>query len=105
VLAQHTARRTREIGIRMALGATSRQILSMVLSLGVKQIVVGLVLGLVGATTLTHLMSGMLLDISPTDPLVFGAVSAVLVGVGLFACWPPARGAAALPPTEALRQD
>jgi ABC-type antimicrobial peptide transport system permease subunit len=89
----------------MALGATSRQILRMILSIGARQLVIGLAVGLVGAVAITRLMTDLLLGISPNDPIVFTAVPAVLLAVGLLACWLPARRAAALPPTEALRED
>jgi predicted permease len=107
VIAQATARRTREIGIRIALGATSARILQLVLSRGVIQIVTGLVLGLGGAFGATQVLAkgGILMGVSPNDPLVFVAIAMVLVVVGVFACWLPARRAAALEPNEALRQD
>ncbi|HEY0946458.1 MAG TPA: FtsX-like permease family protein, partial [Opitutaceae bacterium] len=105
VVAQSTARRTREIGIRMALGATAGRMVRLVLSRGVAQLGVGLVLGLGGAFAATRLMDGMLGLVSPADPLVFGSVIALLAGIGVFACWLPARRAAQVAPTEALRSE
>jgi putative ABC transport system permease protein len=105
VVAQATTRRTREIGIRMALGATARSILGIMLVRGVKQLGLGLVLGLAGALAATRLMKGLLVRVSPQDPAVFTAVAALLVAIGLFACWLPARRAAALHPVQALREE
>ena len=107
VVAQATARRTREIGIRMALGATAGRIMQLVLSRGLRQLGLGLVLGFGGAAGATHIMSkgGLLVRVSPNDPLVFGAIAIVLLTIGLFACWLPARRAAALHPVAALRHE
>jgi predicted permease len=105
VVAQATAQRTREIGIRMALGATARGILAIMLSLGLKQLSAGLVIGLAGALATTRLMKDLLMQVSPQDPMVLAAVAALLVTVGLFACWLPARRAAALHPVQALRDE
>ena len=105
VVAQATVRRTREIGIRMAMGATSRSILGLVVGRGVKQLAAGLVLGLAGALAVTRLMRELLFGVSPQDPIVFGTVTAIIGLVGLAACWLPARRAAHLPPLEALRHD
>ena len=103
VVAQATARRTREIGIRMALGATSRNVLRLVVAGGVKQLASGLVLGLAAALVVTRSMRDLLFSVSPNDPVVFGAVIAIVSVVGLAACWFPARRAANLLPLEALR--
>jgi predicted permease len=105
VVAQTTARRTREIGIRMAMGATARSILGLVVGRGVKQLAAGLVLGLAAALAVTRLMGELLFGVSPQDPIVFGTVVAVISLVGLTACWVPARRAAHLPPLEALRHE
>jgi ABC-type antimicrobial peptide transport system permease subunit len=105
VVAQTTARRTREIGIRMAMGATARSILGLVVGRGVKQLAAGLVLGLGAALLVTRLMGELLVGVSPQDPVVFGTVVAVISVVGLVACWVPARRAAHLPPLEALRHE
>jgi predicted permease len=105
VVAQTTARRTREIGIRMAMGATSRSILGMVVGRGVKQLAAGVVLGLAVALVVTRLMRELLFGVSPQDLLVFGSVVTVITLVGLAACWFPARRAARLPPLDALRHE
>jgi len=105
VIAQATTRRTQEIGVRMALGATSGNILTLILSRGAVQLVAGLVLGLAAAFPAARLLSGLPLGVSSTDPVVFASVSALLTLVGLFACWLPARRAAALEPVVALRDE
>jgi predicted permease len=104
VVAQAAARRTREIGIRMALGSTERGILGLVLVRGVGQIAAGLILGLAGAVAATRLMRG-LPGVRPEDPAVFASVTGLLLGVGLLASWLPARRAASLHPVQALREE
>jgi len=105
VIAQTTTRRTQEIGVRMALGATSGNILRLILSRGAVQLAAGLALGLAAAFPAVRLMSGLPLRVSSTDPVVFSTVSLLLTLVGLFACWLPARRAAALQPVAALRDE
>ncbi len=107
VVSQSTARRTREIGIRMALGATTGGIARLVLSRGMIQLGIGLVLGLAGAFAATRLLKGVgfLIQTSPNDPLVFACTTLVLIGIGIFACWLPARRASRIDPTDALRTD
>jgi ABC-type antimicrobial peptide transport system permease subunit len=105
VMAQATTRRTQEIGVRMALGATSANILTLILSRGAVQLIVGLALGLAAAVPAARLMSGLPLRVSANDPVVFSTVSLLLTLVGLFACWLPARRAAALQPVVALRDE
>jgi predicted permease len=107
VVAQTTARRTREIGIRMALGATGAQIARLVLSRGFIQLGSGLVLGLGGAYAATHLLEevGFLMGVSARDPLVFGGIVVLLTIIGIAACWLPARRATKIAPTEALRTE
>lgn len=107
VVAQTTARRTREIGIRMALGATRGGILRLVVSRGIRQLLIGLAIGLVGAFLATKVLGkvGFLIGISPRDPFVFIGISVLLAVTGVFACWVPARRAAMLHPLAALREE
>ncbi|MBX3733769.1 MAG: ABC transporter permease [Verrucomicrobiae bacterium] len=105
IIAYAVTQRTREIGIRMALGASRRDVLGLVVSHGMKLAAVGLVLGLAGAFGLTRVLVRMLYEVKPTDPATFAGVSLVLLGVALFACWLPARRAARVDPMVALRSD
>jgi predicted permease len=99
------AMRTHEIGIRMAVGAESRQIFRMVLGEGLKLSLTGLAIGLVGALGLGQAISSLLFGVSPTDSLTFVSVSLLLITVGLAACCFPARRAMKVEPVAALRQD
>jgi len=92
----------------VALGATAAGIIRLVLSRGLTQLIIGLVLGLGGAAGATSLLakSGLLFrQVSPNDPLVFTGITALLIIIGVFACWLPARRAAALHPVKALRHE
>jgi predicted permease len=104
VIAQATTSRTQEIGVRMALGANARNIVALVMKRGLSQIVAGLGLGLAAAFPAARLIAN-LIGVSPADPAVFIAVSLLLAAVGLFACWLPARRAAALDPVKAIRYE
>jgi ABC-type antimicrobial peptide transport system permease subunit len=97
--------RTREIGIRMALGGTPRDVLSLVLRQGVGMVIAGLGLGLLAAWGLTRLMGRLLIGVSPSDPLTYATVAIVLSGVALLACWIPARRATRVDPGIALRYE
>ena len=103
VIAHATGSRTQEIGVRMALGADSRNILVLIMKRGLWQIAAGLVLGLGAAFPVTRIMASLPIGVSPSDPAVFVTVASVLVAVGLFACWLPARKAASLDPVKAIR--
>ena len=105
VLAQATSRRTQEIGVRIALGASIRNIMLLVMRRGLWQIAAGLALGLAAAFPAVRLMASLPIGVSPTDPSVFLAVAAVLAAVGLVACWIPARRAATLDPVQAIRYE
>jgi putative ABC transport system permease protein len=89
----------------MALGATARGIERLVVKRGLKQLALGTMLGIAIALALTRLMGELLYGVSPSDPVVFGSVVAIIAFVGLAACWLPARRAAALDPLKALRHD
>jgi predicted permease len=103
VISYSVSQRTREIGVRMALGAARRDVNRLVLKEGFPLILAGLALGLVGAFGLTRLMSALLFGVSPVDPITFASVPVALAVVALVASYVPARRAAGLAPTEALR--
>lgn len=98
-------RRWREIGVRMALGATQRDVLSMVLKKAFWLIAGGLILGVAGASALTRLLSAQLYGVEPDNPLILISACGVLIATGLFASWRPANWAAKLDPGNTLRQD
>jgi ABC-type antimicrobial peptide transport system permease subunit len=105
MLAFVTTQRTREIGVRIALGAKPGAMRTSVLRHGLQLCVVGLVLGLVAAVALRAAIRPMLYEVSATDPFTLAAVSAVLLLVGTVAAWIPANRAARLDPVSALRSD
>jgi len=105
VMAYSVSRRTREIGVRVALGARPTDVLSMILGQGVRTIMVGLAIGLAASLGLTRAMSSLLFGITPGDPLTFAGVSVLLVSVALLACYLPARRAAKVDPMVALRYE
>ena len=96
---------SREIAVRLALGASRRAILAMVLRQGLGLATVGVAVGLVGALIVSHLMAGLLFGVRPTDPLTFVGVTFVLTAVALAACYIPARRAMRLDPLVALRYE
>src|SRR4030095_6615245 len=91
VIAYAVAQRTREIGIRMALGAASADVLRLVVRDGMAPAIIGVVLGAMGAFAVTRLIRSLLYGVSATDPIVFGLVAGMVVLVALCACWVPAR--------------
>jgi putative ABC transport system permease protein len=97
------ARRTREIGVRMALGARAPDVLGLVLRQGLWMAVIGLAVGIAGALALRRLVAGMLFGVAPSDPLTLAAVALVLLAVAVFATYAPARRAASVDPSVALR--
>jgi putative ABC transport system permease protein len=105
VMAYSVSERVREIAIRMALGARGRDVMAAVLRRAVRMTVLGVLLGLAGAMAATRLMRALLFGISATDPWVFSAAAGVLVAVGLFAAYWPARRAARVDPITALRAE
>ena len=105
VLAYTTSCRTQEIGIRMALGANTSNVLTMVLQMGLKLILIGVVLGLIVSVALGRVLATQLWGVSAYDPLTLIAVPVVLLLTGLVACWLPARRAASVDPLVALRYE
>jgi ABC-type antimicrobial peptide transport system permease subunit len=97
--------RTRDIGIRLALGAQRGKIMGMILRQGLGLATAGAALGLVGSVIVSHLMAGLLFGVSPTDLLTFAGVTLVLTAVALAACYIPARRAMRVDPMIALRYE
>ena len=103
VLSYMVGQRTKEIGVRMALGAQKFDVLRMVMRDGARMTIIGVILGLIGALALTRLMRTMLYGVRPTDPLTFVSVAALLCIIAMLACYVPARRAMRVDPIEALR--
>jgi putative ABC transport system permease protein len=105
VLNASVAQRTRELGIRLALGATTRDVWRLVIGQGMRLVFLGLVLGFVGALALSRLIENLLFGVRSKDPLTYAAIGVVFIGVGLLACWLPARRATKVDPLIVLRSE
>ena len=105
VIAYLVSQRTREIGIRMAMGAQKRDVLKLVINTGMGLTLMGVSVGIAGALVLTRFLSNLLYGVKPTDPLTFVVVSLILTGVALLACYIPARRATDADPIIALRHE
>jgi predicted permease len=105
VMAYFVTQRTREIGVRIALGAQWRDVLKLIFKSGMLLVTMGLTIGLAGALVLTRLMTTLLFEVSPTDPITFGAVALCVILAALLACYIPARRASKVDPLVALRYE
>jgi putative ABC transport system permease protein len=105
VLAYTAAQRTHEIGIRMALGAETRDVLRLVVTMGVRLVALGAVIGLVASLLLARVIATQLWGVSPYDPMTLASVTILLLLTGLIACWIPARRASQVDPLVALRYE
>ncbi|MEO7272304.1 MAG: ABC transporter permease [Vicinamibacterales bacterium] len=105
LMAYAVAQRRREIGVRMALGATRRDVLRLVLTRALRVVIAGLAVGLAGAAGVTRVLQTFLFGVTPTDPVVFTLVTLLLLAVGLLAAWVPARRATRIDPWAALRAE
>ncbi|MCZ6837154.1 MAG: ABC transporter permease [Planctomycetota bacterium] len=105
VMAFTVQMRTQELGIRLALGATTRDVLSLILRRGIGITMIGVIIGAVMATVLARLLESIMLDVTPTDPVIFLGVGGMLVFVALLACYLPARRATKIDPLKSLRYE
>ena len=105
MLLQSVVRRTKEIGVRMAVGATRERVMQMILGQALRSVLVGLVLGIVATLGLARAIAGLLYNVSPANPWILAAVSAILICVALLASYLPARRATSIDPLKALRTE
>jgi putative ABC transport system permease protein len=104
-MAYSVSRRTREIGVRVALGAAPSGILRMILGQGLRTIFIGVAIGIAASLALTRTVQSLLFGVTATDPVTFGGVTLLLVGAALLACYIPARRATKVDPMVALRHE
>ena len=105
VMSYAVAQRTNEIGIRLALGAQTKDVLSLIIKQGLQLILLGLAIGLLVAVALMKIISGLLFGVTTKDPFTFVAVAVVLTFIALLACYVPARRATKVDPLKALRYE
>jgi putative ABC transport system permease protein len=103
VISWSVAQRTREIGVRMALGARSGQVLASVIGYGLKLSAIGMAIGAAGALALRRYLATLVFGVSTADPMVYGGVAMLMLGVAILACYVPARRASRVDPLVALR--
>ncbi len=105
VMSQAVRQRTAEIGVRMALGAEPRRVVSGLLAEGMRLVAIGLLIGIAGALAASRVLSSFLYGIGAADPATYATVGLVLAACAALACWIPARRAAAIDPMRALRAE
>jgi ABC-type antimicrobial peptide transport system permease subunit len=105
VIAHSVSQRTQEIGVRMALGASAQNIMQLIFGQGIKQLAIGLTIGLAAAVGLTRALSSLLVQVSPSDPVTLAMVALVLAAAATLGCFIPARRAMRLDPVLALRHE
>jgi len=105
VLAYLVTQRTREIGIRMAMGARASQLLAMMFRQGMAPVLFGMAIGLLGALVVTNLLRTLLFGVPANDPAIYLATTGILALVAMFACWLPALRATRVDPMSALRDE
>jgi putative ABC transport system permease protein len=105
VLAYSVSRRTSEIGVRVALGASPQRLLSQVIRGGMMPLLIGMLVGLAAAFGLSRFMHGMLFSVTPTDPMTYASVAVLLLMAAITSCYVPARRALSIDPVAALREE
>ena len=105
VLSYVVAERTREIGVRMALGATAGTVQRMVVTQGSRIVMIGVVIGIAAAIAATRLLASLLFGVKAVDPVLFAAMSVMMIGIGMVASYMPARRASNVDPLESMRSD